>query len=225
MALGLVGLACGSQTSVASPGSPAPSTSAAQDTRDRSPRTLSLSDVEDFTSAENTLFPGDAQPGCTTTCEFALKGPQLFVPYTHGDPWGDTYQRGRADLNVAAGFSSGRIALLRRLALLPNGQRVALLLDPSWSDGARNFAGTVTTGPDIVLAWLRGKASRRFVLMYSAQSLGWREYADLKTSDVGAQVRVCNLGPIQHERVPTSIPIEAIVHADTWQSKSCSWGR
>jgi hypothetical protein len=171
--------------------------------------------------ARHILFPGN--PACGGPCESFLAGADLYVPRTNGRPWGDTYELGRKDADSAGGYSSGRIALLRRLALLPSGQRVAVLLDPSWPDGQRDFAGETTTGPEIVSRWLEGDADRRFVLVYSTQSTGWKEYAALQRAPLGARVRVCSVDA-PHLQVPRAVGRKALVEPETWDNGTCSWG-
>lgn len=177
----------------------------------------------------NTLFPGD--PGCSgRPCERVLRSPSLFIPETNGRPWDDTYALGAGRVEVAAGYSSGRIALLRRLMFLPEGQRTAVLLDPSYPDGVRDFgrgrltgSEAWTTGPEIVSRWLRADPSRRFVLIHSPWSAGHAEYRALQSSDVGARVRVCSVAA-NHLDVPRVVGTDAIVGATSWDNGTCTWG-
>lgn len=139
--------------------------------------------------APNILFPGD--PACGGGCEKSLAGDEVFIPATNGKPWGQTYLKGTSTPKTLGGYSSGRIALLRRLALKNDGDW-AVMLDPSWDDGTRDFLDDdnpatrpsvkPTTGPAIVKAWLSARADRRFLLVYSTTSAGSKGYAAL-TSD------------------------------------------
>ncbi len=179
-----------------------------------------VSVVSGSVTSDHILYPGD--PACGGPCERPVAAADLFIPARNGSPWGDTYKLGKAKVDSAGGYSSGRIALLRRLVFTPDGQRVALLLDPSWPDGARNFAGTVRTGPSIVKEWLQGDPSRRFVLVRSTASTGWKEYDALRTSEVGERVRVCTV-TVGHLDVPRTVGHAALVAPDTWAG-NCVWG-
>src|SRR5262245_41035227 len=129
--------------------------------------------------APNILFP--ANPACNGRgCERALASDWLYIPPRNGQPWQDTYSLGTASPYTLSGYSSGRIALLRRLALLGDGVH-AVLLDPSWPDGLRDFTGRgPERGEDIVRSWLLADAERTFLLVYSTRSTGWSEYAALQ---------------------------------------------
>jgi hypothetical protein len=143
--------------------------------------------------AANILFPGN--PACSGHgCERGLAGADLYVPPTNGKPWGDTYLLGTAEPITLSGYSSGRIALLRRIALIGDGQHV-VLLDPSWPDGARDFAGRgPERGEDIVRDWLLADPARTFVLVHSTTSIGWSNYAGLRDdAEIGSQVTICRL--------------------------------
>lgn len=174
--------------------------------------------------ASTILFPGN--PGCAggKGCERVLAGDDIYVPPTNGRPWGETYALGTDDPFVIAGYSSGRHALLRRLAFLDDGAH-AVLLDPSWEDGARDFLGDgPRRGADIVRDWLAADPARTFLLVYSTRSVGWKSYAALLTSDVGEQVKVCAVG-VWHSQVP-SIPTlhEALVDPASWDNGRCRRG-
>ena len=173
--------------------------------------------------ALNILFPGN--PACSGGgCERGLAGDDLYVPPRNGAPWGDTYELGSYAPETVSGYSSGRIALLRRLALIGDG-RHAVMVDPSWADGARDFAGRgPELGEDIVRAWLADDPSRTFLLVYSTRSVGWSGYAALQISEVGAQVKVCSVDA-PHLRVPMVPSLhDALVEPDAWDNGTCSWG-
>jgi hypothetical protein len=158
--------------------------------------------------AANILFPGN--PACNGRgCERGLVGADLYIPPTNGKPWGDTYLLGTAEPNTLSGFSSGRIALLRRLALVGDGEHV-VLLDPSWPDGLRDFADRgPERGEDIVRDWLLADPARTFTLVYSTRSVGWSNYVTLRDDDeVGAQVTICKL-----TRPHLLVPTEPGLHA------------
>ncbi len=180
-----------------------------------------VTSVSGSETSDHILYPGD--PACGGPCETSVASPDLFIPATNGRPWGDTYTLGKSKVDSAGGYSSGRIALLRRLALNPDGQRVALLLDPSWPDGERNFAGSVTTGPSIVKSWLAGDPRRKLVLIHSTTSVGWREYDALRFSEVGDRVRVCAV-VAGHLDVPETVGTAGIIAPDTWANPTCVWG-
>ena len=170
--------------------------------------------------APNILFPGN--PVCTGGCERNLAGDDLFIPPRNGVPWGDTYELGAADATTVSGYSSGRIALLRRLALAGDGMH-AVMLDPSWDDGARDFTGNGPQhGEDIVRAWLEADPSRTFLLIYSTRSVGWSNYAALRDSDdVGDRVKVCSVDQ-PHLLVPTVPHVhDALVDPDSWDNGRC----
>lgn len=174
-------------------------------------------------TAANVLFPGN--PACSGGgCERGLAGPELYVPPRNGKPWGDTYQLGTEAPVTLSGYSSGRIALLRRLALIGDGEN-AVLLDPSWPDGARDFAGRgPERGEDIVRAWLLDDPARTFTLVYSRRSIGWSNYAALATSEVGAQVKVCSVDQ-PHLLVPKIRGIgEVLIDPIAWDNGRCRWG-
>lgn len=173
--------------------------------------------------ALNILFPGN--PACAGGgCERGLASIDLYVPPRNGRPFGDTYELGTTAPNTVSGYSSGRIALLRRLALVGDGQH-AVMLDPSWPDGARDFAGRGREhGEDIVKAWLLDDPTRTFLLIYSRRSTGWANYAALQKTDVGDRVKVCAVDQ-PHLLVPTVKDVhDALVDPDTWDNGSCHWG-
>lgn len=169
--------------------------------------------------ADAILFPGD--PACGGGCESSLASSALYIPPRGGKPWGDTYALGNADARSIGGYSSGRIALLRRLALSPGRARWAVMLDPSWADGTRNFAGTQTTGPAIVASWLRGDRARRFMLVYATGSAGWREYAALADErDLAGRVKICSVS-VAHFEVPGEVGAGAIIDPESWDNGRC----
>jgi hypothetical protein len=172
--------------------------------------------------AQAILFPGNL--ACPGGCERNLASDALYIPPRNGAPWGDTYELGELPATTLAGYSSGRIALLRRLALVGDGEH-AVLLDPSWPDGARNFLGTgPVRGDAIVKDWLLADSSRTFVLIYSTRSTGWQDYAALRTSEVGSQVKVCSVGA-PHLLVPKVAGLAAaFVDPVGWDNGTCRWG-
>lgn len=170
-------------------------------------------------TAANILFPGD--PACGGGCERSLAGPELFIPATSGKPWGQTYTQGTATPTVVGGFSSGRIALLRRLGL-KNDASWAVMLDPSWEDGARDFLDDdnpstnpsvkATTGAAIVKNWLTSDSKRKFLLVYSTKSQGWSGYAALRDDPtVGSRVSVCTVS-VGHVDVPNTVGSVALTN-------------
>jgi len=172
--------------------------------------------------APNILFPGN--PACSGQgCERALAGADLFIPPRNGEPWGDTYELGTMSPGTLSGYSSGRIAL-RRLALIGDGAH-AVMLDPSWPDGLRDFAGRgPERGEDIVKAWLEADPARTFLLIYSRRSTGWSGYAALQASEVGTRVKVCAVDQ-PHLRVPTVPHVQgALVDPESWDNGTCRWG-
>lgn len=172
--------------------------------------------------ADAILFPGDR--ACGGGCESTLASGALFIPDRGGRPWGDTYALGNPQARVVAGYSSGRIALLRRLALQPSGAAWAVMVDPSWNDGVRNFAGTPTTGSAIVARWLRGDATRRFMIVFSTSSAGHAEYEALADEpDIGARVKVCSV-TVAHFAVPETIGASAITAPEAWDNGRCVTG-
>ena len=173
--------------------------------------------------APNVLFPGN--PACDGGgCERGLASDVLYIPPRNGQPWDDTYALGTRAPYTLSGYSSGRIALLRRLALIGDGAH-AVLLDPSWPDGLRDFTGRgAERGPDIVKAWLAADPMRTFLLIYSTRSTGWAEYAGLLASEVGARVKVCSVDE-PHLLVPTVPEVDAaVVDPDGWDNGRCTWG-
>jgi hypothetical protein len=174
-------------------------------------------------NAPNILFPGN--PACSGGgCERRLASADLYIPPRNGQPWGDTYELGTKSPDTISGYSSGRIALLRRLALVGDGAH-AVLLDPSWPDGLRDFAGHgPERGEDIVKAWLQGDPGRTFLLLYSTRSVGWSGYAGLQGTEVAARVKVCAVDQ-PHLLVPTVSGVhDALVDPDTWDNGTCHWG-
>ncbi len=171
--------------------------------------------------AATILFPGN--PGCAggKGCERVLASDDIYIPPTNGKPWGDTYSFGTYWPDVIAGYSSGRHAMLRRLAFYDDGMH-AVLLDPSWEDGARDFLGDgPRRGEDIVHDWLASDPDRTFLLVYSTKSVGWKAYAALQSTDVGDRVRVCSV-TVVHGQVP-SVPRmhDALVDPDAWDNGRC----
>jgi hypothetical protein len=173
--------------------------------------------------ALNILFPGN--PACSGRgCERGLAGDELYIPPRNGRPWGDTYELGTSWPDTLSGYSSGRIALLRRLALIGDGAH-AVMLDPSWPDGRRDFAGRgPERGEDIVKAWLLDDPDRSFLLIYSRRSIGWSGYAALQASEVGDRVKVCAVDQ-PHLLVP-AVPrlYDALIDPEAWDNGTCHWG-
>jgi hypothetical protein len=172
--------------------------------------------------AAHILFPGNE--ACGGGCERLLAGDDLYIPPRGGKPWGDTFELGSPAPMTLSGFSSGRIALLRRLGLVGDGEH-AVMLDPSWNDGARDFLGRgPERGEDIVRTWLLADPWRTFTLVYSTRSTGWANYAALLASDVGAQVKVCTVSQ-SHLHVPRVPTIrDALVDPVAWDNGTCQWG-
>lgn len=178
--------------------------------------------------APNILFPGD--PACGGGCEKSLAGDEVFIPATNGKPWGQTYLKGTSTPKTLGGYSSGRIALLRRLALKNDGDW-AVMLDPSWDDGTRDFLDDdnpatrpsvkPTTGPAIVKAWLAARADRRFLLVYSTTSAGSKGYAALASDpEVGSRVRACAV-TVGHLDVPKTVGAKVMTQPAEWITTSC----
>lgn len=173
-------------------------------------------------AASTIVFPGNL--GCGSGCERNLASESIYVPPRNGKPWGDTYTLGSDEPVSLAGYSSGRIALLRRLALIGDGTN-ATMIDPSWEDGERDFAGRgPERGADIVRDWLLADESRTFVILYSTRSTGWASYVALADSDVGAQVKVCSVN-VAHYLVPKVEGLaDALVDPIWADAGSCRWG-
>lgn len=184
------------------------------------PANLRCGDAE----ATTILFPGN--PGCAGNkgCERILAGDDIYIPPTNGRPWGETYALGSSEPDVIAGYSSGRHALLRRLAFFDDGSH-AVLLDPSWEDGARDFLGDGPRhGEDIVHDWLASDPARTFLLVYSTKSVGWKSYVTLLDSDVGDRVKVCAVSVV-HAQVPAVPKLhDALVDPDGWDNGRCRTG-
>jgi hypothetical protein len=173
--------------------------------------------------ALNILFPGN--PACSGRgCERGLASDELYIPPRNGRPWGDTYELGTMSPDTLSGYSSGRIALLRRLALIGDGVH-AVMLDPSWPDGLRDFAGRgPQRGEDIIHSWLRDDPARTFTLIYSRRSVGWSGYAALQRTEVGDRVKVCAVEQ-PHLLVPTVAGLrDALVDPVSWDNGTCRWG-
>jgi hypothetical protein len=173
--------------------------------------------------ATSILYPGN--PACSGGgCERGLASADIYVPPRNGRPWGDTYQLGVDEPIVLAGYSSGRIALLRRLALTGDGMH-AVMLDPSWPDGLRDFLGRgPERGEELVRTWLQDDPRRTFLIIYSTRSVGWSGYAALQDTDVGAQVKVCSVA-VPHLRVPAVAGLrDALLDPESWDNGACRWG-
>ena len=173
--------------------------------------------------ADVILFPGN--PACGPAgCERGLAGDDVFIPPRNGRPWGDTYEQGVMPARVLAGYSSGRIALLRRMAFADDGEH-AVMLDPSWEDGARDFLGQgPMRGDELVKSWLRNDPSRTFTLIYSKRSTGWASYAALQHSEVGTRVRVCVVNE-PHLLIPSVRDLRtALIDPPAWDNGTCRLG-
>jgi hypothetical protein len=174
--------------------------------------------------ATTILFPGN--PGCAGNkgCERILAGADIYIPPTNGKPWGETYALGSTEPDVIVGYSSGRHALLRRLAFFDDANH-AVLLDPSWEDGARDFLGDGPRhGEDIVHDWLASDPARTFLLIYSTKSVGWKAYVTLLNSDVGDRVKVCAVSVV-HAQVPAVPKLhDALVDPGSWDNGRCRHG-
>jgi hypothetical protein len=167
------------------------------------------------------LYPGDA--ACGGGCEKGMAHPDIEIPPRNGQPWGDTYRIGSDQQQHIAGYSSGRIALLRRLGLRNNG-KWAIMIDPSWEDNARDFLGNgqLVTGDQIIKTWLQGDNSRRFLLLYSTSSAGWQRYQKLQTDpSVGNRVKVCSV-PYQHLDIPMKVGPTLILNPASFNLGTCS---
>lgn len=173
-------------------------------------------------AAETIVFPGNL--ACGSGCERTLASESIYIPPRNGKPWGDTYMLGTDEPVSLAGYSSGRIALLRRLALIGDGTN-AILIDPSWEDGERDFAGRgPERGADIVRDWLLADESRTFVILYSTRSTGWASYVALADSDVSAQVKVCTVN-VPHYLVPKVEGLADALIDPIWNDAgACRWG-
>ena len=174
--------------------------------------------------ADAVLFPGN--PACAGHgCERHLASDELYIPPRNGRPWGDTYEAGVMPARVISGYSSGRIALLRRMAFVDDGVD-AVMVDPSWDDGARDFLGQgPMRGEQLVRTWLRNDETRTFTLIRSRRSVGWASYADLQDdAEVGDRVRVCVVSEA-HLLVPTVRDLAvALTEPLAWDNGTCTWG-
>jgi hypothetical protein len=137
---------------------------------------------------------------------------------------GHTYRLGTDEPLVLAGYSSGRNALLPRLALVGAG-RHEVMLDPQWPDGERDFLGRgPERGEEIVREWLLADPRRTFLLIHSRRSGGWSGYAALRDTGVGARVKVCAVDE-PHLRVPVAEGIrDALLDPDGWDNGACERG-
>ncbi len=111
------------------------------------------------------------------------------------------------------------------MAFLDDGEH-AVMLDPSWEDGARDFLGQgPMRGDEIVRTWLHNDPSRTFTLIYSKRSTGWSSYAALlQNTEVGHQVRVCVVSE-PHLLVPTVRDLKtALVDPLAWDNGTCRLG-
>lgn len=132
--------------------------------------------------------------------------------------WNDTAFIDASGASVVGGYSAGRLPLLRRLAAGAATESTAIMLDPSYSDGAR-FEGV--TGPTVVTRWLEGDAARRFVFVYSPASAGWREYVALMEGPLAAQIRTC---PVRgaHGDLPRIVTERLFLDVDAWLAERCA---
>jgi len=132
--------------------------------------------------------------------------------------WSDVAHVKAPASKVVGGYSAGRIPLLRRLAKGEAKETVAVMLDPSYSDGPR-FAGK--TGPSIVSAWLEASDDRRFVLVYSPTSTGWNEYAELARGPLAARVKVCKVKGA-HVDLPRLVGSDLFLDPAGWVERRCA---
>ena len=151
-----------------------------------------------------------------------LAKPGLCAPKLNnsgpGSFWSDVAFTAAPAATVAGGYSAGRIPLIRRLEKGEGPEQTAVMLDPSYSDGPR-FEGR--TGPAIVDAWLDGDAARRFVLVYSPASTGWREFAALASGAHRGQVKVCAV-TAPHLELPGIVTAQLFVDPETWVRERCA---
>ena len=153
-----------------------------------------------------------------------LAQPGLCVPAVDNGGasgfWSDVAYTRAAGAAVVGGYSAGRIPLVRRLAKGEGLEPTAVMLDPSYADGAR-FDGR--TGPDIVDEWLDDDAARRFVLVYLPSSAGWHEYAALRAGVHGQQVTVCPIaGGHSHLELPALVTAKLFADPDAWVAERCA---
>ncbi len=168
------------------------------------------------------LYPGDKaceEKGCELPW---MSHPEIEIPAKNGIPWGNTYLIGADTQKNLAAYSSGRIALLRRLGLRNNGEW-AILIDPSYEDNARDFLGTGSvTGDSIVKTWLLNSPDRHFLLVYSTWSGGWKRYAKLKDDkEVGSRVKVCQIS-IVHKEIPKALGPQVVLDPAGFSTGTCS---
>jgi len=116
-----------------------------------------------------------------------------------------------------AGYSAGRLSLLKRMGSGPGTETTAIMLDPSWPDGAR-FNGK--TGPQVVSKWLAGDTARRFIFLYSTSSTGWKEYMSLQEGPYADRVRVCVLHG-DHLSLPKKVGAKLFLDTDRWLDEKC----
>lgn len=116
-----------------------------------------------------------------------------------------------------AGYSAGRLSLLKRMGSGNGNETTAIMLDPSWPDGAR-FDGK--TGPQVVAKWLAGDTARRFVFLYSTSSTGWKEYTALQDGAYADRVRVCVLHG-DHLSLPKKVGAKLFLDTDRWLDEKC----
>ena len=140
--------------------------------------------------------------------------------------WSDVAFVAAPASKVVAGYSAGRIPMLRRLARVNDEgmsatETTAVMLDGSWADGPR-FDGA--TGPSIVEAWLAGDPSRRFVLVYLRSSQGWKEYAALADGPLADRVTTCEARGT-HADLPTLVGRNLVRDPAGWLAQRCPDGK
>lgn len=134
-----------------------------------------------------------------------------------GGFWGPAHAASAPAAKLVSGYSAGRIPMLLRMMNGAAREKTAVLLDGSYADG-RRFSNK--TGPEIVTQWLKDDAERRFVLVYSPASAGYREYLELAASSVASQFRAC---PVHggHLELPNIVGSQMLLDLDAWLAERC----
>ena len=172
-----------------------------------------------------------------------MSTPHVCVPSIGNDEFATTdttpgYAPEAEKMHVVAGFSAGRIPLIRRLEqdtrLHGTSLTYAVLLDPSWADGSiyRKYTADCSrylrTGPEIVAEWLATDVSRHFILAYLSDA-GSSEYsalAESKTKDtaglpIAARVCVVKVAASDHLGVPRALGNSILTDPAGWARRYC----
>ncbi len=132
------------------------------------------------------FFPGRCPAGIACNSKM-LENSKIKTTSMPPDSWWPDKTIFRSNSSICpiknvAGYSAGRVPLIRRMHFLPNYIDKAILIDPSYEDGRSDFKlnkNQLVRGVDIVAEWLNADKSRKFYFVYiNSRGNGHESYVD-----------------------------------------------